>query len=263
MLVHRTVSVQSSLEPASIAPRETKSTATSSTPSPTQDVESTMEPRPSTPTRPIVAPERRIRRRNAFYHISNAEEAPWKAPGGYYPYHDGTRTTRGKKITAKRPASPSPPSLHPPVSHQRVPNSPGEGDHSPPPQSPPSLRLPPLRISEFSSFPNPPPPQERITLPPFAAVAALSTLPILPAPTPRIRPLDREGGFCHLSWLERAPFKAPGPGIFQPPPRVPTPMPTTSPAFLSSPKRKREDVEDTLDSDEASDKKRAHRPSTD
>jgi len=256
MLVYRTVSAQSPLEPASIAPRETKSAATSSTPSPTQGVESTMEPRPSIQTRPIPAPERRVRRRNAFYHISNAEEAPWKAPGGYHPCHDDTRTTQGKKFIAKRPASPSSPSL-------RVPDSPGKGNHLPPPYSPPSLRLPPLRASATSSLPTPPPPQERITLPPFAAVAALSTLPILPAPTPRTRPLHMEGAFYHLSWFERTPFTAPGPGIFRPPPRVPTPMPTASPAFLSSPKRKREDVEDTLDSDEASDKKRARRPSTD
>jgi hypothetical protein len=219
-------------------------------------------PPTSKPTLPIPAPERRIRRQNAFYHISNAEEGPWKAPGGYHPYRDGTHPTRGRPMP-ERPASPSPHSLHPPVSRPRVLDSRGEGNHLPSPYSISPFRLPAPQGSQPSlSLSAPPLPQAKgsHTLPlPEATITP--ALPTQPASTPRTRPLRREGAFLHVSWFARTPFRAPGPGIFQPPPYPPTTAPTTPAAPLPSPKRKREDAGDTIDSDEALDKKRARRPS--
>ncbi|KAF9654071.1 hypothetical protein BDM02DRAFT_3107313 [Thelephora ganbajun] len=255
--------VHSTPEPASpIVPQEAEPVATDSVPSSSQGAESAVGPPANWPTRPIPAPERRIRRQNAFYHISNAEEAPWRAPGGYHPYCDGTHPTRGRS-TPERSAPPSPRSLHPPVSPQRVPDSRGGSDHLSPPDSPSPLRLPAPQESQSSpSLPIPPLPQARGT-PTLPLPEATTTLPSQPAPTPRTRPLRREGAFYHTSWLARAPFRAPGPGIFQPPPYPPTTASTPPAAPLPSPKRKREDTEDSTDGDEASDKKRTRRPSAD
>ena len=253
---------RSTAGPASVVPKEANSTATDSTAPSSQGAGSVVAPPTNKPTRPVPAPERRIRRQNAFYHISNAEEAPWKAPGGYHPHRSGTHPTRGRP-TPERPASPSPQPLHPPASRQRVSDSRGDGNHLPPPHPHPPSRLPAQQGSQSSpSLPAPPIPQAKgtPTLPPPETTV---TLPIQPAPTPRTRPLRREGAFYHVSWFARTPYVAPGPGIFQPPPHPPTTAPVTPAAPPPSPKRKREDVGDTIDDEEASDKKRTRRPSTD
>ena len=85
----------------------------------------------------------------------------------------------------------------------------------------------------------------------------LPPLTFPPAPTPNTRLLGREPAFYHISSIAGTPFVTPGPGIFQPPP-----YPSRT-APLPPPKRKRVDDGDVIDDDEALDKKRSRRPSTD
>lgn len=70
-----------------------------------QGTEPTAVLRTNTRTRQTLDPKRRIRRHNAFYHISNAEEPPWTAPGGYHPYRDGGHPSPDRPAS-KRPAHP-------------------------------------------------------------------------------------------------------------------------------------------------------------
>lgn len=192
----------------------------------------------------------------AFYHPSNEEEAPWKVSGCYHPYWDSTSPTRGKP-TAEWPACPSSLPLHPPVPCQRVSDSYDEANRLPPLHSPPLFRLPAQQGSQSSSIPAPP----RPTLPPIEAILSLPPFTTQPLPISRTRLLRRGPVFHHVS--PTAPFVAPGPGIFQPPPYPPMTAPTASATPLPSPKRKREDAGDEVDDDEASDKKRPRRPSAD
>ena len=203
-------------------------------------------------------PERRIRRQNAFYHASDAEEAPWKAPGGYHPPRDDTPSTRGRP-TPERPETPSPLSLHPPVSRPRTLDSRGEGSALPPPYSAIPPRHPAPQGSRPSRFlPAPPLPQARGAppFPPPGVTITTTTLPTQPA-------LGMEGMLCGLSYFAGTALRTPGPSIFRPPPHPPTTASITPAAALPPPKRKRKDAEDTTDGDKALDKKRPRRPPSD
>lgn len=236
-----------------------------STPLPSHASESLVGPRANKPALPALASERRIKRQNAFYHVSNAEEGPWKAPGGYYPHRDDTHLTRGRPMP-ERPISQSPSSIHPPVSRRHVLGSPGEGNHLLPPYSASRFRLPAPQGSRSSpSLSTSPLPQAKgaPTLPLPEATTTITTFLTQQAPTSRTPPLRKEGAFYHVSWFTRTPFRTPGPGVSQPPPYPPTTAPSASTTPLSSPKRKREDAGDTIDGDEALDKKRTRHPSPD
>ena len=249
---------------AAVIPRDVGPVATNSALSPSKAAESTAKPQASKPTLPIPAPDPRIKRQNALHHTSNAEGAPWKAPRGHNPPHEGAHPTRGRP-TPERPASPSSTPLHPSVSSRRVSDSRGEGDHLPPPYSAFQPRLPAPQGSQSSPSPIVPPPPQAEGAPTLPLPEAGTTIPAptQPATTSRTRPLRREAAFYHVSLLARAPYRAPGPGIFQPPPYPPTTAPTTPAAPLSSPKRKRGDTGDATDADEALGKKRTRRSSDD
>lgn len=190
---------------------------------------------------------RRIKREPAFYHLSNEEEAPWKAPGGYYPHQDDTQGNP----TDEWPANQSSPSLHPLVLGQRIPDSCHEGNRLPP------VLYSPQQGSQSSSLPAPP--QGVSNLPPIETLLGLPPITFPPLPTPRIRPLRREPAFYHISPIAGAQSVAPGPDIFQLPLYPPTAASTTPAAPLPSLKREREDVEDDIDGDELSNKKRPRR----
>ena len=238
--------------------------ATDSVLSPGQSAESATKPQTNRQTIPPPAPGRELKRQNAFYHIPGATESPWKAPGGCHPDRDGKRPTCGTP-TPERPESPSPLPHHSPVSRPREPDSRDEDNHLPSPILLSPFRLPTPQGSQPSpSLPAPPLPQASgsPTFPLPEAGAIITTLPTRSTPTPRTHPLHVEGAFCEM-WFGRAPFISPGPGFFQPPPFFPLTAPTTPVAAIPSPKRKREDAGDTVDGDQASNKKRARRPSSD
>ena len=255
-LIHRTTPAPATIpnsapELAPTVPKETDPdpVARDSTPPSTQDAGSMVVPATGRPNHLAPATEQPIRRQNAFYHISNAEDSPWKAPGGYYPLHHGTNPTLGR-TTPEQPASPPLAPLHPPGLGHR---SHGGGDTSSSSSSPSLPSLPhsqesqPL-LSETRGIAT-------------KAAPTLGTGTTQPAPSPR--PLRREDAFCHVSWLSQPPFVSPGPSTFQSPPTPPTTTSTTPAALNSLPKRKREDAEDAENGDEASDKKRIRRPSAD
>jgi len=210
-------------------------------------------------TRPIPAPERRIKRQNAFYHISNAEEGPWKAPGGYHPNRDGTHPTREPRPAPERPTPPASSSLHQHVSRPRASGSRGEGNRLPPPYSLFPPRPPAPQQSQASpSLPAPPLPQAMSTRT-LALLKAATTLPTQPAPIPR-----REGPSLYTQWwFARTQPVAPGPGTPQSRPYPPTTAHITPADPPPSPKRKREDAEDATDDEKALVKKRSRRPSDD
>ena len=177
-------------------------------------------------------------------------EAPWTAPGGHRPHHDGAHPTQDSPAPERRASL-------------RTQDSRGEGNHLPPPYSPPPLRLVTQQGSQSCSLPAPPVPQANGAPPPPEATATRPTRPVQPTPTPRARPLRREGTFYHVSWFSQTPFMAPGPGVFRPPPNPPTTVPTTPAAPIPAPKRKRKDSGNPTGGDEASHKKRSRRPSND
>lgn len=222
------------------------------------------KPPTNKPALPTPAPERRIRRQNAFYHISDAEEAPWRAPEGHHPHSDGTHPTRGTP-TPERPESPSPPSLHPPASRSRVSDYCGEGDRLPLPNLLSPFRLSaPQGSQPPTHLPAPPLPQASgvPTLPSPEAGALIPALATQPAPTSPTRPLRGEG-VLYQAWFSQTPLSGPAPFTFPPHPYTPTMAPTTPPNPLQSLKRKREDAGDSIDGDNASNKKRTRRPSSD
>jgi len=233
-------------------------------PPPSKSAGPVAKPPTRKPALPTPAPDRRIRRQGAFYHLADEEEAPWKAPGGCNPRPDGTHPTQGRP-TPKRPASRSTPSIHPPVSRSSVSDFHDEGNHLPSPNLLSPFRLPASQGSQPShSLPAPPLPQAdgAPTLPPREA-GTVTPVPTQPVSTPRTRPLFGGNALFGISWIPRTPLRALGPGISLPPPCLPITAPTTPAAHNRSPKRKREDTGDAVDGDEASDKKRARRPPSD
>ncbi|KAF9793039.1 hypothetical protein BJ322DRAFT_1032674 [Thelephora terrestris] len=194
------------------------------------------------------APERLIRRQNAFYHISDAEVPPWKIPGGYYPYHYSTDPTFGR-ITPEQPASAPPVSLHPPIVQHRALDPRNGRDTLPSPDSPSLSPLPPPQ--EFQSLSS----ETRGIF--TEAPATFGTLTTQPASTPRTHLLRGESAFSYASRLSQPQFVAPGHSNLQSPPHPLTLTSNTPAVPTSSPKRKREDAEH---GDEASDKKRTRSP---
>jgi len=232
--------------------------ATGSALSPSQSTESFANPQARTP---IPGPSRKIKREGAFCHISNKEETPWKAPGGYHPDRDATHPTRGTS-PPERPESPFPPPHHPPVLRPRVPGSHDERNHLPLSNLLSPFRSPTSQGSQPSpSLPTPPLPQanDAPTLPLPEAGPINPTRLTQPARSPRRNPSHREGPLSELSLFGDMPLRIPSPRSFRPPHYLPITAPTTPAATLPSPKRKREGAGDA----EASDKKRARCSSSD
>lgn len=217
--------------------------STSSSPSSSQGAGPIAKASTSKPPLPIPASGRQIKRQDAFYHISNAEGAPWKAPGGHHPYHNSAYPAHGNP-TPGRPAFTSPHSLQSPLSVSCVEFSYGNGEAV--------TLIPdvPMPLSQFGSTPA------QVMSAPTLPPTRVTTIITQPAHNLHPRPLRREGAF---NGLAQAPFRAPGPGISQPPPYPPTMAPTTPAAPTPPPKRKREDAGDTTDGDKALDRKRTRR----
>ena len=235
--------------------------ATGSALSPSKSAESVAKPPTRKPALPTPAPNRRIRRQGAFYHLSDEEEAPWKAPGGCNPRPDGTHPTQGR-FRAERPALRSPPSVHPPVIRSSVSAFYGDGTHLLSRNLLSPFRLPAPQGSQPShSLPAPPLPQadSAPTFPLREAGAIIPAIPAQPVSTSHTRPFLWE---CSLLGIP-TPFRPLGPSI--PPPslclQITAPTRPTTPN--RSPKRKREDTGDVVAGDEASDKKRPRLPPSD
>jgi len=239
--------------------------ATDSALLPAESAESLAKPLTRRPALPTPAPDCRIKKQGAFYHLSDKEEAPWKAPGGRNPRPDGTHPTRGVS-TPGWPASRPPPSIHPPVSRSGVTDVRNDGNRLPKRNLLSPFQLAAPRGSQPShSLPAPPLPQAdgAPTLPLREAGAITSALPTQAVSTPHRYSLFGEGTLVGISLFPPPQYTVLGPGFSPPPSRLPIMAPTTPATPSQSPKRKREYTGDAVDGDEALDKKRARRAPSD
>lgn len=212
-----------------------------SAPSSGQGTSSVVVPPTNGQTRPAPPPERMIKREPAFYHVSNKAKDPWRAPGGYYPGSDGTHPTHGR-CTHQRPPSSTTVSLNPLVSRHGVSDAHGGSGNLP---SPSPSGLPASQQHQQCPFPV------------GCAFPVVTTTTQTTSISSAYPVLTSSG----VMWLPSQPsLVAPNSSISQPPPYPPTTA-TGAAASTPSPKRKREDAGDNVDSDEASDEKRFRRSS--